>query len=310
MMNTLLDVCAGIGSFSLAAQRANIPIVAQIEYDKFRTDLLSKCFPETVQLGDLYDIKATDIPQPVSILAGGTPCPNFSIAGDGSGLDGEDSKLWYEYLRLAQELKPAWVLWENVPNALSTNGGLDFLTILQGLDELGYHVAWRVLDAQYFGVPQRRRRIFLVGHLEDGRAAKVLFESESVQGSAKTRPKTWDQNTRVIGTLTKSASGIARPRGQGAELEFLVYGNQGFGQPYKETKIGRTICKSDDSTNSDLIVFNNFVRRLTPLECERLQGFPDGWTDGYSDNQRYQMLGDSIAVPVAQWIINRIKEIS
>jgi DNA (cytosine-5)-methyltransferase 1 len=193
----VLDICAGIGSFSKAADAAGLHTVAQIEIDPYRQSVLGKHFPHTQKLHDIYEVSADDIDKPVDLICGGTPCQDLSIAGRGAGLVGEKSKLWFEYLRLVTDLKPQWVVWENVPNALSANGGRDFLTILRGLDECGYRLAWRILDAAYCGVPQRRRRVFLVGHLTDGRAAQVLFERESLPGNSKTRPPTWENPPAV-----------------------------------------------------------------------------------------------------------------
>lgn len=337
----VLDTFAGIGSFSLAFERAGAKTVCQIEINDKRCEVLASHFPESQRLNDIRGVSKDDITETIDIFTGGTPCQNLSIAGNGKGLAGEESKLWFEYLRLAQELTPRWLVWENVPNALSSSGGQDFLTILRGLDECGYHVAWRVLDAQYFGVPQRRRRIFLVGHLGDGRAAQVLFEPESRKGTSQTRPETWQRNsTRVSGTLAASGAGSA-PAGQRNELDMLVYHRQFAGAGFKSQNVARTLEKTGHKRSDNLIIainpqasatasdvirpngvagtlgttriegviHNSVVRRFTPLECERLQGFPANWTIGHSDTARYQMIGDSIAVPVAEWIAARIMDI-
>lgn len=335
----VLDTFAGIGSFSLAFERAGAKSIYQIEIEQNRRDVLAAHFPDTHQLTDIRGVTKDDITETIDIFTGGTPCQNLSIAGNGKGLDGEESRLWFDYLRLAKALTPRWLVWENVPNALSSNGGRDFLTILQGLDECGYHVAWRVLDAQYFGVPQRRRRIFLVGHLGDGRSAQVLFEPESSYGTSKTRPETRERNSaRISGTLAASGAGSARPAGQRNELDMLVYQAQGK-SCYSQDTISSTVRanqwrqsdtdlviafnpRASSSSNQIMrqgdytgalsktrvegVIHNDSVRRLTPLECERLQGFPDNWTEGHSDTARYQMLGDSIAVPVSEWIAKRI----
>lgn len=344
----VLDVCTGIGAFSKAAKSIDAKIIAQVEIDKNCQKLLTKQHPEAKQLGDIRNVKEENFAEPINLLCGGTPCQQLSIAGNGKGLAGEESQLWFEYLRLAQELRPSWLVWENVPNALYTNRGADFLQILRGLDECGYHVAWRVLDAQYYGVPQRRRRIFLVGHLGDGRAAEVLFERESLPGTLKTRPRTW-KPTAVTGTLAASAGGTARPAGQANELDFLVFQRQRSNEFVEGATIASTLASRDHKDFGDLLAFspatykrhieknhlhaaevaatlraknnngysdseehlivNGLIRRLTPTECERLQGFPDGHTEGFSDTARYHMLGNSIALPVAKWIFERIKAV-
>lgn len=336
----VLDTFTGIGAFSLAFERAGATIIAHSEIDKNRQALLAQRFPYTPQLGNIRNVTNKTIPDSVDVITGGTPCQDLSIAGRGQGLAGKKSGLWFEYIRAIAELKPKWVVWENVPNALSSNGGRDFAVILSGLAKCGYSVAWRVLDSKYFGVPQRRRRLFLVGHSASGRAAQVLFEPNSSAGNFNTRPKTWEIDTQVAGTLSKSASRTART-GNGNELDMLVYQYQSFGN-YKPSDIVSTMRKGQRSDSTDLVIQQpiafkwqaggyaagsmaagntsptlskthtiavkdrQLVRRLTPLECERLQAFPDNWTAGFSDTVRYQMLGDSITVTVAEWIAQRL----
>jgi DNA (cytosine-5)-methyltransferase 1 len=148
--------------------------------------------------------KEWNINEPVNLLVGGTPCQSFSVAGLRKGLADPRGNLMLTYLAMADHFKPKWLLWENVPGVLSSNGGHDFAALLQGMAELGYGVSYRVLDAQHFGVPQRRRRVFVVGCLGDWRsAAKVLFESESLR-----RDITPSRNKReeIANCLTKSPS--------------------------------------------------------------------------------------------------------
>jgi DNA (cytosine-5)-methyltransferase 1 len=422
----VLDLFSGIGAFSLAAERTGMNVIAHSEVDKNCQKLLANKFPASRQLGDICNVKKEDITESIDLIAGGSPCQNLSIAGRGEGLAGAESRLWFEQLRLVKELKPRWVVWENVPNALSTNGGRDFLEILRGLDECGYHVAWRIFDAQYFGVPQRRRRIFLVASLGDGSCAQVLFERESLPGTPRTKPGTW-QTTPLAPTLAASASGTARTAGrQQNEKDFLIWNKErtnqfaesraktvastvlardkkdfgdlvatldcrnqvlnhnisgtlqsksnggyslnfinpvlsfntsfylrGFGSELHEAEVantlqankGRGFAATDEvilsfspatykrpiennplkatnvastlrakngagSTDSDeQIVVSQMIRRFTPLECERLMGFPDAWTEGFSDTVRYSMLGNSIVVSVLMWIFMRIQAV-
>lgn len=345
----VLDTFSGIGAFSEAALSIDAEIIAHVEIDKNCQKLLATRYPQVKQLGDICNVKKEHIKGTVDLLCGGSPCQNLSIAGNRQGLAGTESRLWFEYLRLAQELNPTWIVWENVPNALSSNDGRDFRTILMGLDECGYHVAWRVLDAQYFGVPQRRRRIFLVGHLGDGRAAQVLFERESHSGNSKTTPDAW-KSGKVVGTLAGSGAGTARPAGQTNEGDFIVFGKS-RSNDYRESAISLTLTEQskkdsamfvahkinhetgkieefsiinrdgDDfrkghtpqaltKQNNSTYIHQNILRRLTPLECERLQGFPDNWTEGFSDATRYGLLGNSIAIPVVKWVFKRIAEVN
>lgn len=334
----MIDACAGIGSFGEAAKRAGIRVDCHIEIDPYRQRVLRKN-SDALILGDMYEVKSVD---PANIVAGGTPCQDLSNAGKRKGLDGEQSRLFYEWLRIIDIAQPSWVVWENVPGALSSNEGRDFATVLFQLAKRGFRLAWRVLDAQYYGVPQRRRRVFVVGHLGDGRAAEVLFEQESLPGNLNTRPVAWKENSRVIGTLTKSASGTART-GNGNELDMLAYNEYQFGD-YRKENIAATLTQTQAKRYTNIAIAmnphdglgqrvfresgvsgalmaqrhgtaesvftNNLVRRLTPLECTRLQGFPDDWFDGLglSDTKIYEMTGDSIALPVAEWIMKRIAE--
>ena len=142
----------------------------------------------------------------LDLLVGGTPCQSFSVAGLRKGLEDPRGNLMLTYLGIAEKFKPKWLLWENVPGVLSSNGGEDFACLLKGMAELGYGFAYRVLDAQYFGVPQRRRRVFVVGYFGDWRsAAKVLFESESLQRDITPSRETWKEITTNIGTSTPLA---------------------------------------------------------------------------------------------------------
>ncbi len=157
--------------------------VAYSEIERFPSEVLAHHYPSTPNLGDMTKFKEWSIESNVDLLVGGTPCQSFSVAGLRKGLDDPRGNLMLTYLAIADKYRPRWLVWENVPGVLSSNGGEDFGTFLGGLGELGYGFAYRVLDAQYFGVAQRRRRVFVVGHLGDWRAAAaVLFERYSLSG--------------------------------------------------------------------------------------------------------------------------------
>ena len=182
-----LSICSGIEAASVAAKGLPIVVVAFAEIDKFPSAVLKHRFPGVPNLGDFTKITNEKIQEitggtGVDVLIGGTPCQSFSIAGLREGLDSENGNLALEYLRLADRLRPRWVVWENVPGVLSSNGGRDFGTFLGALGQLGYGWAYRIMDAQFFGVPQRRRRVFVVGHIgaDWRRAAAVLFERQSL----------------------------------------------------------------------------------------------------------------------------------
>ena len=199
-----LSVCSGIEAATVAWHDMGWEPVGFSEIEKFPSQLLAHHYPTVTNYGDMTKFKEWNLNETVNLLVGGTPCQSFSIAGLRKGLEDPRGNLMLTYLAMADHFKPQWLLWENVPGVLSSNGGHDFAALLQGMAELGYGVAYRVLDAQHFGVPQRRRRVFVVGCLGDWRsAAKVLFESESLCGDITPRR---DKGEEVANCLTKSPS--------------------------------------------------------------------------------------------------------
>ena len=178
-----LSVCSGIEAASKAWEPLGWEPVAFSEIEPFPAAVLKHHWPEVQNLGDMTKHEEWNIPSgTVDLLVGGTPCQSFSVAGLRQGLKDPRGNLMLTYLGIAERLKPRWLVWENVPGVLSSNGGKDFGSFLGALGELGYEWAYRVLDAQWFGVAQRRRRVFVVAHLGKGNlAAKVLFESESMR---------------------------------------------------------------------------------------------------------------------------------
>ena len=182
---TYLSVCSGIEAATVAWHRLGWTPVAFSEIEPFPCAVLAYHWPDTPNLGDMTGYKEWDIGA-IDVLVGGTPCQSFSVAGLRKGLDDPRGNLMLVYLAIARRFAPRWVVWENVPGVLSSSGGGDFGTFLGGLAECGYGFAYRILDAQWFGVPQRRRRVFVVGYLRDfgdwRAAAAVLFERESLRG--------------------------------------------------------------------------------------------------------------------------------
>ena len=179
-----LSVCSGIEAATVAWHPLGWTPVAFSEIEKFPSAVLAHHYPNTPNLGDMTQHEQWPIGSgSVDLLVGGTPCQSFSVAGLRRGLADPRGNLALTYLAIADRLRPRWLVWENVPGVLSSSGGRDFGAFLGALAELGYGFAYRVLDAQYYGVAQRRRRVFLVGHASDWRrAAAVLFERESLRG--------------------------------------------------------------------------------------------------------------------------------
>ena len=379
------SVCSGIEAATHAWHPLGWEASFFSEIEKFPRQVLAHHYPNTPLHGDFTTIQKGDY-DPIELLVGGTPCQSFSVAGLRAGLNDPRGNLMLEFGALAKRLQPKWLVWENVPGVLSSNGGRDFGSFLAMLGELGYGFAYRVLDAQHFGVPQRRRRVFVIGCLGDfGSAAAVLFEQHSLQGhTAKSKGK----GKEVTGTLTRGFGdrGLDLDQIAGGAYEIRTiapYDKSGtlLSRDYKgidsydhtkmaitytpiaynitfcdangtrkdrvngglyvnETDISNTITSAGVGTNiahvfkvrggcegggkgylgqdeqaftlstgADQQLFHKMqVRRLMPIECERLQGFRDDFTNipGASDSTRYKALGNSMAVPVMKWIGERI----
>jgi DNA (cytosine-5)-methyltransferase 1 len=179
-----LSLCSGIEAATVAWHPLGWEAVAYSEIEKFPSQVLAQHYPSVPNLGDMTKFKEWSIESDVDLLVGGTPCQSFSVAGLRKGLDDPRGNLMLTYLAIADKYRPRWLVWENVPGVLSSNSGKDFGVFLGALGELGYGFAYRILDAQYFGVAQRRRRVFVVGYLGDWRpAAAVLFERHSLSGN-------------------------------------------------------------------------------------------------------------------------------
>jgi len=387
---------SGIEAASVAWKPLGMRPAFFSEVDKFCGSLLSQRHSDAPNLGDMNEITTHALRRCGRIrgLIAGTPCQSFSVAGDRGGLEDCRGQLALRAIQLVEYLQPEWFVWENVPGVLSSNSGRDFGTFIATLAKLGYGWAYRVLDAQYFGVPQRRRRVFVVGHLGDWRrAAAVLFEPDSLYGNLKTCRQTQQE---IAGTIT---SGSGRRRGAGvnpseivaaltacgvgtccaddnqaqaghivpalttkpfADREseegklvpvayrvggdgdvwesgervaalttgtdpnshVLVYGGANTKGPITKGPITKaTACNAKGGTgrtdfDSETFIVQRAVRRLTPRECERLQGFPDDYTlithrgKPAVDGPRYKAIGNSIAIPVLEWIGQRIQQAS
>lgn len=299
---TYLSVCSGIEATSVAWEPLGFAPVGFAEIEKFPCELLRQKYPNVKNYGDITQYEKWDIGQ-FDILAGGTPCQFFSIAGKRGGTADERGALMYAYLGIVETYRPCWIIRENVPGVLSSNSGYDFTSFLAGLEECGYGWAYRVLDAQYFGVPQRRRRVFVIGHIDNRTdlAAEVLFEPQGVCGNIAAGSETQKETTVAIG-------------------KGVNYFRRGGNYKYHKDNKAATLRSSAASDCCDLVLAReeNHIRHLTPLECERLQGFPDNYTQiewrGKSaeqcpDSLRYKAIGNSMAVPVMRWIGERIKRI-
>lgn len=402
----LLDLFSGIGGFTLAAERTGIKTVAFCEIDKFPQSVLKYRFPEVPIIEDIRNLNKETFKDAsgldyADIICGGSPCQSMSVAGNREGFRGV-SGIFYEYARIVRELMPKYVVWENVPGALSSSEGRDFETVLcsftgwDGIefDRWGtcgffrgrsgfYNVAYRIFDSRHFGVPQRRRRIFLVGSLGDESCAEILFEPQSLRGNPSSGEKSRKGSaafaqggfggyyeTPVGGTLTKSSGScsggsetlivsensvnpkkdaptITSRAGTGGNNLPLIVKQHNHGEVSAEdiaptlssqsgagripmaVSVRENIINRQDhnggngagaleensytlnATGVHAVAAHGQIRRLTPLECERLQGFPDNWTltPTARDTNRYKACGNAITVNVAEWIFKRLADI-
>lgn len=313
----VVECFAGIGAFGLAAQQAGMEVVAQIEINKAARGVLTEHNPNVKQLGDIRDVEPRrDLPD-FDVLCGGSPCQDISAAGPRKGLDGERSGLFFEFIRILKATTPRWFVFENVPNLLSINEGRDFATALVLFQECGFtSIGWRVINAKHWGVPQHRRRLFVVGYSGNGSgAAEILFEQESRAWYPQARKKekkaattrayhpTEDTGPKIVGALLASGAGTARPAGNHNEANYLVTVPEvaetlttrngerladttliAFNANLSGASSRASIVRNGDYTGT--VMTNNHeaiagpfgIRRLTPTECEKLMGLPVGWT--------------------------------
>ena len=384
------SVCSGIEAASVAWHPLGWEAAWLSEIEPFPCAVLKHHYPDVPNLGDMTKFKEWKIESNVDVLVGGTPCQSFSVAGLRKGLDDPRGNLMLTYLAIAKQHRPRWLVWENVPGVLSSADGRDFGSFLGGLAICGYGFAYRVLDAQYFGVAQRRKRVFVVGYLGDWRpAAAVLFERESLCGNPAPRR---EKGQEVAGTIA-ARFGISRNNHEECvtqrvyenhpadsrvkELEGVCstvtsrWGTGGGNAPMVSQTIQETVgalcadshpgaysgqdaytgrlipqaisaysiredAKANTFSATELEVSTALkalqpstqshhaqtfiseqvaVRRLSVTECERLQGFPDHYTDikpkgrATPDGPRYKSLGNSMAVPVMNWIGQKIQKV-
>lgn len=411
-MPTHIDLFAGIGGFSLGFENAGIDTLAHVEIDEKCKGVLRNHWGDHLIFSDVCEVGKHNLPY-ADIITFGSPCQDLSIAGKRKGFaDGTRSNLFFEAVRIIREIEPRYAVWENVPGALSSHDGRDFQSVIESLLDTDIpmpksgrwassgmvrtgqkEVAWRILDAQYFGVAQRRRRVFLIYCAGNGSPSSILFERECVRrnhpprgktgqgiaretsfsltfcdsnGTRKDRPnggiyvnETNKSNTLAgVGKggvlMTKTVSGndyfptiLSNSSKQWTGNQEAFSGDyfilEGDGSPH--ATLNKNISPTMSRRHADHVLFEDIaatsrtlrqgkdgggkgylgseelgmtlggqqqfvgVRRLTPTECERLQGFPDGWTAGQADSTRYKQLGNAVAVPVAEWIGRRVMQL-
>jgi DNA (cytosine-5)-methyltransferase 1 len=256
------SVCSGIEAVTVAWEPLGWKAAWYSEIEAFPNTVLSVHYPNTPNLGDMTKLYANREfrASRIDLLAGGTPCQSFSVAGLRGGLDDPRGNLMLEFLRLAEAKQPRWLVWENVPGVLSSGHGRDFGSFLGALAKLGYGFAYRILDAQFFGVPQRRRRVFVVGYLGDWRpAAAVLFESQSMcrnssSGRKKRKGTAAATEGSTVGCLqARDYKGVGSQFvAEGKDLPFRTFDRQSSGE-YGTDTVASTVSARDYKSAADLV---------------------------------------------------------
>ena len=335
-----LDLCAGIGGFRLGMERAGHECVGYVEIDRYARQSYEAMFNTKWEF-TAYDITAITNEQlralgsfrKIDIICGGFPCQPFSTAGKRKGFEDGRGTIIFHFCRFLREIRPPWFVFENVKGLLSHDGGATFRTILRALTELGYCVEWKLLNSKDYGVPQSRERVYIVGHFGGPCGGKIFFDTESA-----------GENPNTLEELTKGAPDSYRVYDSGGLARTLKAEGGGVG-----AKTGLYLCNVTETKDRDeagrkiwemrnagidysgtitatyykggvrqhggaAVVEEKRIRRLTPRECWRLQGFPDEMFDraaatGLSDTQLYKQAGNAVTVNVVEWIGKRIAEL-
>ena len=271
------------------------------EWDKYAAQTYNKNFGGQIDTRDITTISTDEIPNH-DLLVGGFPCQAFSVAGKRAGFNDTRGTMFFEIARILADKKPQHLLLENVKGLLSHDSGRTFQTILKVLTDLGYGVEWQVLNSKDFGVPQNRERVFIVGHL-GGISGRKVFPIFGKGGN----------DTRVVGkevarTIEANYYKGVSPNGHQGSGRQIVQVNQpthSNDRVYSDEGISPTLNTMQGGARQPFVATPR-IRRLTPIECERLQGFPDGWTAGVSDTQRYKQMGNAVTVNVIEAIVGRV----
>jgi DNA (cytosine-5)-methyltransferase 1 len=370
---------AGVGGFDLALEARGHRCVGQIEKDRYCNEVLAQHWPSVPRHDDIVTSKEwadeQGITGAVDLVVGGFPCQDLSVAGRRAGFDGERSSLFFDFVEFAVHVGAKHIILENVPGLLTSHNGRDFEALLQELADAGYpHIEWRTLDSQFFGVPQRRRRVFIVATAAAIGSRPILVEPEERGWDSPTLRAPWASSTgasplgvgckSVVNALTASGLFISGPDDNTAQAGHLVavdpdsvtdaawmvkskraraadddetwlergvvptlnqfdsgdvrtttvvgfnwqngggYGNANPGLGITENGTGPLSVAQRPAVAGE----NLAVRRLTPVECERLQGFPDDHTACVSMSQRFRQMGNAVTVPVVDYVAWLLEE--
>ena len=313
----ILELFSGIGGFAKGFRNAGYKFSEHYfsEIDKHAIANYKYNFPNAKYIGSVESLSRRDITG-VDIITFGSPCQDFSLAGNRKGLKGEKSSLISHAIRLVTELRPSLFIWENVKGTFSSNAGADFWAIIQEFANIGgYRLEWQLLNTKWF-LPQNRERIYLIGHLDGKSSPKVfpLRESYNVYNEPRKVKKEIYQDSYAATLTAKGQTNLT-----GSFIEVGTW--RTFKDNFGFRKIRDNSCPTiparqrTDASGSPVIKSNNNIRKLTEIECERLQGFPDDWTkfgnyDGeireISRTQRYKLIGNAVTVKVVEEIARKI----
>tara|TARA_Y100001951_G_C11278425_1_gene263570 strand:+ start:43 stop:1062 length:1020 start_codon:yes stop_codon:yes gene_type:complete len=330
---------SGIGGFDLALKRNGVEIVGACEIDKYARSVYGKHFPGVKIWENATTINPKEIPDH-DIFCAGFPCQAFSIAGNRGGFNDTRGTLFFEIQRIVKEKLPSILLLENVLGLLSHEKGQTFATILDTLDALGFDVEWQVLNSKNHGVAQNRERVFIVGHSRGKRTRKIFpiggNDQETIGPQIEMIKNSPDDSYRLYSTDGISRTLRANSGGMGSKTglyattissgqahatvmtekspalsckheQVMVYTSQVNHNMKQEIQKRNSTWTLGTTSQRDFgLLDGTRVRRLTPVECERLQGFPDNWTEGHSDTQRYKMCGNAVTVPVVEYLVQEL----
>lgn len=266
---------------------SNVKCVFYSDIDKYAVQTYNKNFKENHKPTDITNIRAEDIPD-FDMLCGGFPCQAFSIAGKRGGFQDTRGTLFFEIARIIKTKRPKLVFLENVKGLLNHENGQTFSIIIQTISELGYNVQWMVLNSKFFGVPQNRERVFIIGSLRGECRPEILPFREINEINNQ---KQQEQTARTITTSYYK-------QGQWEQYIMDLYNNK--------IHSDRSPTLTEPHHNNLRVREGMKIRKLTPIECERLQGFPDNWTEGVSDTQRYKQMGNAVTVNVIEAIARKL----
>jgi len=344
----VLDLFSGVGGFHLGLERAGFKVNSFFsEVDKYAIQVYKNNFKNSTYVGSVTDVRGGELPR-IDAITFGSPCQDFSLAGKRKGMGGDRSSLITEAIRLISECRPRFFIWENVKGTFSSNNGADFWAIIQAFTNIGgYRLEWQLLNTNWF-LPQNRERIYLVGYLGDGSRGQIfpigesdkkVDELQGQQGNTCTLTTRYgaDGNGSYIIERKQYAQEVLVKSNTKKGYEVAKEGDSiNLSVPNSKTRRGRvgkgqaqtldTQCNLavidavnyqgiantlTSVTKDNLVVSKIDIRKLTPIECERLQGFPDNWTkygtEGeISDTQRYKMCGNAVTVDVVAAVANKI----